>query len=52
MRATADDRILSVEEWGEISRRIAASTCSDPGSGEPACRWGRRTARGRPHNRP
>lgn len=39
VRATADDRILSDEEWGEIARRIVAATGIDPGDGEPGCRW-------------
>ncbi|MER5567217.1 mobilization protein [Streptomyces goshikiensis] len=39
VRTTADDRILSDEEWGEIARRIVAAAGIDPGSGEPACRW-------------
>lgn len=39
VRATADDRILSDEEWGEIARRVVAATGIDPGGGEPACRW-------------
>ncbi|GLW02528.1 relaxase/mobilization nuclease domain-containing protein [Streptomyces lavendulae] len=39
VRATADDRILSDEEWGEIARRIVAATGIDPGGGEPGCRW-------------
>jgi hypothetical protein len=39
VRATADDRILSDEEWGEIARRIAAATGIDPGDGQPGCRW-------------
>ncbi|MEU2263872.1 relaxase/mobilization nuclease domain-containing protein [Streptomyces sp. NPDC019645] len=39
VRATADDRILSDEEWGDIARRIVAATGIDPGGGEPGCRW-------------
>ncbi|MEU6229800.1 relaxase/mobilization nuclease domain-containing protein [Streptomyces sp. NPDC047042] len=39
VRATADDRILSDEEWGEIARRIVAATGIDPGDGQPGCRW-------------
>ncbi|MEU4949856.1 relaxase/mobilization nuclease domain-containing protein [Streptomyces lavendulae] len=39
VRATAHDRILSDEEWGEIARRIVAATGIDPGGGEPGCRW-------------
>ncbi|MEV7868781.1 relaxase/mobilization nuclease domain-containing protein [Streptomyces sp. NPDC088124] len=39
VRATADDRILSGEEWGEIARRIVAATGIDPGDGRPGCRW-------------
>jgi hypothetical protein len=39
VRATADDRILSDEEWGEIARRIVAATGIDPGGGQPGCRW-------------
>ncbi|MCC0094653.1 mobilization protein [Streptomyces flavotricini] len=39
VRATADDRILSDEEWGEIARRVVAATGIDPGDGEPGCRW-------------
>ncbi|WP_239516421.1 MULTISPECIES: mobilization protein [unclassified Streptomyces] len=39
VRATAGDRILSDEEWGEIARRVVAATGIDPGDGEPACRW-------------
>jgi hypothetical protein len=39
VRASADDRILSDEEWGEIARRIVAATGIDPGNGQPGCRW-------------
>ncbi|MER6079260.1 relaxase/mobilization nuclease domain-containing protein [Streptomyces sp. NPDC001833] len=39
VRATADDRILSDEEWSEIARRIVAATGIDPGGGQPGCRW-------------
>ncbi|MFF3501178.1 relaxase/mobilization nuclease domain-containing protein [Streptomyces sp. NPDC003247] len=39
VRATADDRVLTDEEWGEIARRIVAATGIDPGEGEPGCRW-------------
>ncbi|MFD4562251.1 relaxase/mobilization nuclease domain-containing protein [Streptomyces sp. NPDC058469] len=39
VRATADDRILSDEEWGEIARRVVAVTGIDPGDGQPGCRW-------------
>lgn len=39
VRATADDRILSDEEWGEIARRVVAATGIDPGDGQPGCRW-------------
>uniref|UniRef100_A0AAU2JY74 Mobilization protein n=1 Tax=Streptomyces sp. NBC_00049 TaxID=2903617 RepID=A0AAU2JY74_9ACTN len=39
VRATAGDRILSDEEWGEIARRVVAATGIDPGDGEPGCRW-------------
>ncbi|WP_405814279.1 mobilization protein [Streptomyces sp. NBC_01390] len=39
VRATADDRVLSDEEWGEIARRIVAATGIDPGDGQPGCRW-------------
>ncbi|WP_329295915.1 relaxase/mobilization nuclease domain-containing protein [Streptomyces pseudovenezuelae] len=39
VRATADDRILSDEEWGAIARRIVAATGIDPGEGRPGCRW-------------
>ncbi|MFB7929649.1 relaxase/mobilization nuclease domain-containing protein [Streptomyces sp. NPDC056039] len=39
VRATAGDRILSDEEWGEIARRIVAATGIDPGDGQPGCRW-------------
>ncbi|WP_328493465.1 relaxase/mobilization nuclease domain-containing protein [Streptomyces sp. NBC_00414] len=39
VRATADDRTLSDEEWGEIARRIVAATGIDPGDGQPGCRW-------------
>ncbi|MCC2276184.1 relaxase/mobilization nuclease domain-containing protein [Streptomyces sp. ET3-23] len=39
VRAAADDRILSDEEWGEIARRIVAATGIDPGDGQPGCRW-------------
>lgn len=39
VRATADDRILSDEEWGAIARRIVAATGIDPGDGQPGCRW-------------
>ncbi|MCP3822671.1 relaxase/mobilization nuclease domain-containing protein [Streptomyces sp. A3M-1-3] len=39
VRATADDRILTDEEWGDIARRIVASTGIDPGDGQPGCRW-------------
>ncbi|WP_111002931.1 relaxase/mobilization nuclease domain-containing protein [Streptomyces sp. NTH33] len=39
VRATADDRILTDEEWGDIARRIVAATGIDPGGGQPGCRW-------------
>ncbi|GHG95512.1 relaxase/mobilization nuclease domain-containing protein [Streptomyces rubradiris] len=39
VRAAADDRILTDEEWGEIARRIVAATGIDPGGGRPGCRW-------------
>ncbi|MEU6230552.1 relaxase/mobilization nuclease domain-containing protein [Streptomyces sp. NPDC047042] len=39
VRATADDRVLSDEEWGEIARRIVTATGIDPGDGQPGCRW-------------
>ncbi|WP_338676773.1 relaxase/mobilization nuclease domain-containing protein [Streptomyces sp. SCSIO 30461] len=39
VRATANDRILSDEEWGEIARRVVAATGIDPGDGKPGCRW-------------
>ncbi|MFB8128610.1 relaxase/mobilization nuclease domain-containing protein [Streptomyces mirabilis] len=39
VRATADDRILSDEEWGAIARRIVAATGIDPGDEQPGCRW-------------
>ncbi|MEU6230847.1 mobilization protein [Streptomyces sp. NPDC047042] len=39
VRATADDRILSDEEWGDIARRVVAATGIDPGGGQPGCRW-------------
>ncbi|MFJ9901167.1 relaxase/mobilization nuclease domain-containing protein [Streptomyces sp. NPDC091280] len=39
VRARADDRILSDEEWGEIARRVVAATGIDPGGGQPGCRW-------------
>ncbi|MCQ9179199.1 mobilization protein [Streptomyces sp. IBSBF 2953] len=39
VRATADDRVLSDEEWGAIARRIVAATGIDPGDGQPGCRW-------------
>ncbi|MEU3553339.1 relaxase/mobilization nuclease domain-containing protein [Streptomyces fragilis] len=39
VRATADDRILSDDEWGDIARRIVAATGIDPGGGRPGCRW-------------
>ncbi|WP_405735032.1 mobilization protein [Streptomyces sp. NBC_01537] len=39
VRAAADDRLLSDDEWGEIARRVVAATGIDSGGGEPACRW-------------
>ncbi|MFD7993134.1 relaxase/mobilization nuclease domain-containing protein [Streptomyces olivaceoviridis] len=39
VRAAADDRILTDEEWGEIARRIVAATGIDSGGGRPGCRW-------------
>ncbi|MFF4716526.1 relaxase/mobilization nuclease domain-containing protein [Streptomyces eurythermus] len=39
VRAAADDRILTDEEWGGIARRIVAATGLDPGGGRPGCRW-------------
>ncbi|MFF9001531.1 relaxase/mobilization nuclease domain-containing protein [Streptomyces achromogenes] len=39
VRAAADDRFLTDEEWGEIARRIVAATGIDPGGGRPGCRW-------------
>ncbi|KAA0921243.1 relaxase/mobilization nuclease domain-containing protein [Streptomyces apricus] len=39
VRATADDRTLSDEEWEQIARRIVAATGIDPGDGRPGCRW-------------
>ncbi|MFE9308161.1 relaxase/mobilization nuclease domain-containing protein [Streptomyces sp. NPDC006706] len=39
VRATADDRILTDEEWGDIARRIVAATGIDRGGGQPGCRW-------------
>ncbi|MCC3771352.1 relaxase/mobilization nuclease domain-containing protein [Streptomyces sp. UNOC14_S4] len=39
VRAAADDRVLSDEEWGDIARRIVAATGIDPGNGQPGCRW-------------
>ncbi|MGP3732984.1 relaxase/mobilization nuclease domain-containing protein [Streptomyces sp. GDS52] len=39
VRATADDRILTDEEWGDIARRIVAATGIDPGDGRTGCRW-------------
>ncbi|MFD1829851.1 relaxase/mobilization nuclease domain-containing protein [Streptomyces desertarenae] len=39
VRATADDRVLTDEEWGDIARRVVAATGIDPGGGQPGCRW-------------
>ena len=39
VRADAQDRILSDEEWAGIARRIVAATGIDPGDGQPGCRW-------------
>ncbi|MCT9091624.1 relaxase/mobilization nuclease domain-containing protein [Streptomyces sp. ASQP_92] len=38
VRAAPDDPVLTDEEWGEIARRMVASTGIDPGDGA-ACRW-------------
>ncbi|MEU5833061.1 relaxase/mobilization nuclease domain-containing protein [Streptomyces diacarni] len=39
VRATADDRILTDEEWAGIARRIVTATGIDPGTDRPGCRW-------------
>ncbi|MFF4215283.1 relaxase/mobilization nuclease domain-containing protein [Streptomyces nondiastaticus] len=38
VRAATGDRILSDQEWGEISRRVVAATGIDDGDGA-GCRW-------------
>ncbi|MDT0382582.1 mobilization protein [Streptomyces sp. DSM 42041] len=39
VRATADDRTLTDDEWAAVARRIVAATGIDPGSEQPGCRW-------------
>ncbi|MFF4285633.1 relaxase/mobilization nuclease domain-containing protein [Streptomyces sp. NPDC001633] len=39
VRAAADDRILSGEEWADIARRVVAATGIDPDGDDAGCRW-------------
>ncbi|MGW2404085.1 relaxase/mobilization nuclease domain-containing protein [Streptomyces sp. NPDC001739] len=39
VRAAADDRLLSDEEWADIARRVVAATGIDPDGDDAGCRW-------------